>query len=687
MKKIVGLGTLIVFLGGVTWWLINRKSVIKNGIQSTVTSKTDSLYKLTYDSSYFDELNGNAILYNVSLKVDSSVLAQVILYDTIPGVLLNVHVKSISIQGLKSLQLLAGTSIDVDKISIESPQIQLDKLIQNDTTKKVANDSIALYKLLLSHFNFIRSKSIVINNASLKYNSDVQNKIISLANLSLSISDFNIDKEHDYKQLLGYFVKNTILVARQFTIADKCSKPQFTIDSLYYNSYKEELLLFGIQQEKNIIKSFAFNGLNTSDFVYKKLFNSKKLVIENVGLNLEEKPSSSNKKEDDSLSIAVNDMLTAVRVDTLFLRNAYISIKNKEKETVEVTGINAMLPNIKFDSVSIPLKQFLSKKEISFSVKNAFINPAKGLHRIQMWDIDYNGKIKKLTVAKLHLEPQYDKDEAMEVNGKPTDIFFVDAKNISMNDCNIFEMFLNNSIAASSINASMDFKVYENKTIFDPNADKPSDFPQKKIGEAKIDIDIPLISLTNSSIIYEEKSHDTKLISQVPFYDATVQIRNIHNRHNLNQPLTVDIHTKFLNAGDFTTHWSLPYGTQSFTINGKVGPMDLLAAKRLGRAMGAVDIKQGKLDAFSFNINADKTQGHGVVAAKYHDIKVDFLKMDDKTGDLEKKSFQSFLSNLLLRKNNDNLKPREYDFKPRISDSFFGTSWLAIFTGLKKIAM
>ncbi len=685
MKKIIGLIVLLALSAGVIWWIINRKSVIKKSIQSTIESKTDSLYKITYDSSHFDELNGNAILYNVAVTVDSAVLKKIILYDTVPGLILNIHLKSIAIKGLKSLQLLAGTSIDVDKITLESPHVIIDKLALPDTAKTVTNDTVALYKMILGHFSFIRAKLIEVNHVSLTFNNKWQNQIMGFADLSVFISDFNVDKQHDYKQLLGYFVKNTTLNLKQFKITDTASKPLFALDSLQYNSFKGELFLYGIRQKKQTISSFSFNGLNTSDFIYKKLFNSRNLIIGNVGLNIDEKPSSNNKE--DSVSIAVNTVLTAVKVDTLLLKNAYLSVKNKDKETMKITGINAMLPNIKFDSVSIPLNQFLSKKEIDFSCKDVFINPAKGLHRIQLWNVNYNGKTKKLTVDKLHLEPQYQRDEAMKVEGHPTDIFFVDAKNIAMADCNVFDMFLSNTIAASSINASMDFKVYENHTLYDPFAHKPTDYPQKKIGEAKIDIDIPVINFTNSSIIYEEKSHDTKMVSQVAFYNTSIKIQHVHNRHNLSQPLTVDVRAKFLNEGDLMSHWSLPYGGQSFSISGTMGPMDLTAAKAVGKAMGSVDIKSGKLDAFSFNIKGDTALAHGEVAAQYHDIKVDFLKTDDKTGDLEKKNFESFLSSLLLHKSNNNLKPKTYDYKPRVGDSFFGTSWLAIFTGLKKVAM
>src|ERR1700712_145279 len=113
LKKIIGLMLIIVLSAVVIWWANNKRSFIKNGIQSTVLSKSDSLYKISYDSSYFDEINGNAILFNVNIKVDSVVLKRIIHSDTVPGIIANIHIKSISILGLKSLQLLSGSSIDV----------------------------------------------------------------------------------------------------------------------------------------------------------------------------------------------------------------------------------------------------------------------------------------------------------------------------------------------------------------------------------------------------------------------------------------------------------------------------------------------------------------------------------------------------------------------------------------------
>ena len=53
------------------YWQYNKKGIVKNVIQRTLTDKTDSLYYIHYDSSAIDEINGNAIFYNVVLQSDT----------------------------------------------------------------------------------------------------------------------------------------------------------------------------------------------------------------------------------------------------------------------------------------------------------------------------------------------------------------------------------------------------------------------------------------------------------------------------------------------------------------------------------------------------------------------------------------------------------------------------------------
>jgi uncharacterized protein YxeA len=65
MRKIfaVILGLVIIAVGVAYWyWQDNKKGIVKNLIQNTVSDKTDSLYYLRYDSSMIDEVNGKCLL-------------------------------------------------------------------------------------------------------------------------------------------------------------------------------------------------------------------------------------------------------------------------------------------------------------------------------------------------------------------------------------------------------------------------------------------------------------------------------------------------------------------------------------------------------------------------------------------------------------------------------------------------
>src|ERR1700722_10791989 len=114
MKKFFKYFFLLLFIAaaaGYIYWEKYKKQIVKGAIQTTVGQKTDSLYSIHYDSSEIDEINGNAVFYNVRLQQDSLQKELLKSSGNLPKVLLNVHVGQVGAIGVNVPGLLSNETI------------------------------------------------------------------------------------------------------------------------------------------------------------------------------------------------------------------------------------------------------------------------------------------------------------------------------------------------------------------------------------------------------------------------------------------------------------------------------------------------------------------------------------------------------------------------------------------------
>lgn len=126
--KIILIIAGIIVLGGITWWQLNKKGIIRNQIEKAVANGTDSTYYIHYDSSRIDEVAGNAVFYNVVLQSDS-LQQQLFINDTsgLPTVVFNVHIEKLSILGANIPSFLQQNKIEASTIEIYKPVINIIK--------------------------------------------------------------------------------------------------------------------------------------------------------------------------------------------------------------------------------------------------------------------------------------------------------------------------------------------------------------------------------------------------------------------------------------------------------------------------------------------------------------------------------------------------------------------------------
>ena len=167
--KIILLSLAAVIAVAFVYWQFVKKGVIKNVLQKTISQSTDSLYRITYDSSYIDEVNGDARFYNIVMQSDS-LIKNVYSKDTSrAGSIITIRVKQLNILGANLPAFLKNNKVEAKQIDIINPVINIISTGKEEDRKFSKEDSLALYERITGKYNTIQADVINITNAYISF--------------------------------------------------------------------------------------------------------------------------------------------------------------------------------------------------------------------------------------------------------------------------------------------------------------------------------------------------------------------------------------------------------------------------------------------------------------------------------------------------------------------------------------
>ena len=115
------ISAIIICIGYFVWQKYKYKFV-RNTVTTTVAEQTDSLYSIKYDSLSFDAITGNASIKNIRIIPDTT-RAKKLTGENLPDILLDVHIKSLTLTGVKTAKALQGNKFEGDSVIIENHTI------------------------------------------------------------------------------------------------------------------------------------------------------------------------------------------------------------------------------------------------------------------------------------------------------------------------------------------------------------------------------------------------------------------------------------------------------------------------------------------------------------------------------------------------------------------------------------
>lgn len=687
---------MLALVGGWIYWQQYKKSIIKNSIENAINKGTDRLYFIHYDSSFIDEVNGNASFYNVALQSDS-LERQLQLYDTASeSTVFNISIEEVTIRGADIPGLLNNTSVQAKLILIKRPVIYIINSGKKD--KKILNsdDSLAIYEKLLGKFNNINADEIIIENGSLFFSDKTGTPHTALKDIGIQLKNFKIDSTKDYQNILSYFIKG--IVAKVKEVYVKGDKNLATFTEVEYNAPQKLIHLKKFQQTNNEgqvvfdINNTTISNISTDAFVLYQQIKAGSLTSDGGTLTFYRKQKQAADTANDEIEID-NNYFDQALVNTVSIKNTKILIYNRDKPKEEPF----MLTNVKFDATDIQtldsgtnIKNLISNSKWTLSADGFSFTTDNKRYKMNVGAFDINNGNSSMRIKYFTMIPTMPEAAFSKSLRHQEDLYNLQLNNIVLTGIDTRLLLTQKKLQAATATLQPIFKVYRDRFVAPDLSSKVGKYPHQLLQKIKFPFSIKQVFIKDGMVSYKERSDLSKKTGTVFFNNIRGTISNVTNIKDLiskNNLLTLDANASFMGLTPMHSVWKLPLNSANgaFEVSGEAGSFSGPSLNPMIEPLGMASIKSGYVNKLSFNMKGNDYNTTGSTVFLYNDLKVELLKKD--SNDLKKKSLMSILSNAFIKDANpqkDVIRTGEINFQRDVTKSFFNLVWKGVFSGIKK---
>lgn len=690
---------VIGITGGFFYWQYNKKKIIKNSIQKAIAKKSDSLYYLHYDSSFIDEINGNATFFNVVLQSDSAQKQLLNRTDSLPNALYNISVKQVLVSGVDVAGFIDKVDIEAHKILLLRPVIQIINTGADNPKPFTLNDTLALYEKILGKFKSIKADTIQVSNGTLLITDKSGKAQTSLENININLNRFLIDSTKNYESIISYFIKDVRATVENIQLPASKNNTRFNLEKVDYNAAQKSLHITAIKQYQvnNMnavidLKNIQVNELNTDAFIVLQRLNAGKITCDGGLITIYKKASSKNAIKGDQAMELSSDIIDQGQIGGISLGKTKVIIIDKSNPSEKPF----VLTNVVFNADKIPnindqttLNNLINNAQWQLSADGFSFNTDDGLYKMDLGNFVVNNVNSSIQLAHFHLKPLLTEQQFVSKSRVQRDQFNLSFNSVNLSGVNIKELISNKKIEVDQVSLRPVIKVFNDRTLPFDTASKLGKYPHQALLKLDIPVYIKTLKILNGSVAYRERGLKSGKIGNVFFSNLNATVSNITNmpeRIKQDALLKLTARASFLGKGALSTQWELPLNTTNgaFKIRGEMGSMQAVALNSITEPLALASIKQGEIDKLVFNENGVNTKATGDVLFLYRNLKVNLLKKDENDAELKKKGFMSFLANTLIKnENTSTINHKKVDFDRDMSKSFFNLVWKTVFAGVK----
>lgn len=696
--KILIVTVFAVLAGGIVWWQLSKKKIIKNQIEKSVAKGTDSTYFIHYDSSRIDELAGNAVFYNLVLQSDS---LQKKLYtdDTsdIAKTIVNVHIEKLQIEGANLVSFLRKNTIEAKSIEIIRPVITLINTGKAEQVKFTSADTLALYEKITGKFKSIQAGEIKITDGTIAFARGTKSPHATLQGVNINLKNLKIDSTRNYENIISYFIKDVTATVKNINVKDDKAGRLLIFEGVEYNAPGRFLrinkfLQNDLRNNKNLIalRNNRVSGLSTNAFIVHRQLKADSLTTDGGVLGF-----NRSKKKDANETIELdNGFFDEAIIKNIRLGSTDVSLYNKANKNEAPMIFN----NLKFNASGIDsiysgtdLVRLIGDSKWDLSADGFSFTTKDKMYKINLGAFILDKARSVITMNSLSVLPLLNPEEFVRSLKFQKDYFNIRINNIRLVGADVKKLVSEKSIIADEASMQALVNVFNDRTVRPDTASKMGQYPHQLLRELKTPLYLKTVKIINGNVVYKERGAISKKTGDVVFNKINMVISNVTNIPNYvkkNDMMSVNVSCEFLNMADITSLWKLPLNPSrgEFTISGKVGAFEGTKLNPVIEPLGMGSIKSGRINSYNFNFQGTDTKSTGDALLLYNNLKIKLLKYAGDTNSLQTKGVTSFAANLLIKDKNPAqgvTRRGKSDYTRTMTKSFFNLVWKSIFAGAK----
>lgn len=684
-------------------WQKYKYKFVRNTVTTTVAEQTDSLYSIKYDSLSFDAITGNASIKNIRIIPDTN-RAKKLTGENLPDILLDVHIKSITLTGVKTAKALKGNKFEGDSVIIENPDIILYSMKPLQKGTKIESEAGTVYKQILGKLDLIKADFVFVNNVNVKGINFISKETnFDFINGKFLLENVLIDSAHNYDS-------NRVLF---------CKQAAFTVDSFFsYNHNRKELSVKDINflgKQKQLLfdeisverfendtsagirlldaKTLKLSGVNSNEIVKNKNIFVDSILCKQIyvyELPVENLKTTKGKESKTNDSTGFNNVY-GVNMQHLYFPN--VTFVPFAKSKFKVGNISVKINGVKADQfINLELHPMDYTKEAEVNVSSFSIQSKDEAYNFEFKNIFINSLQKELNINSFSIIPFAPEKQFANKYHFQKDRYDINFSGINLSGIDMNSL-LDKRLEASELNIDkINAKIY--RDLHKPSEEKNirGKYVSQLLESFKQPINIPKATINNAFIEYRENETVSDSIGVVDFASTHFDITNITNIPALiqkNNELNISFATRILGEIPLTGNFKFIMGNSNgnFMVNGHTSGFDASKLNKVSIPMGLIKVNDGTINSLDFHFTGNNTSSKGDMVMKYGGLKVDVLKRDKGTKEIKKRGLATLAANLIVHNNNpgsDGLRKATPHLDRDINKSFFNLIWKTLFTGMKE---
>lgn len=365
--------------------------VVKQKLQSLVSTASGGLYRLEFDTLIADVVNSRLLINNVQIIPDTIFAARLDSLGRRPADIFTISLKQLIVEGINIDDFLSNKKIDLDVLYLQEPSMQIDhkKAVRQASPIKDTVSVQTVYQLISAQMNRISVKKILIQNMNVvshNYINKSKQSDSHFKNVNIQFDEVLIDSVTQYDSSRFLYAKNANISTGKLQIPTSDSLYMISLDSVSVNASQKTLrvekLLLQPKDSKEVfekklsfvkerynvaLENIAFNDIDWWSIVSSESFAAHDAIIGKATIDvytdrrLPPYPKSKVGRYPSQIIMKAPLLLNVSKIKIADCDVIYteVNAKSGKAGTITFDNCTGTITNISNDSSSIKTDPFL----------------------------------------------------------------------------------------------------------------------------------------------------------------------------------------------------------------------------------------------------------------------------------------------------------------------------------------